>query len=268
MEAPKTVLRTTLRGFPVLREVKLPLEIDVHGATHVGGRENNEDAFHAWKTGGMVADGIGGMAKGEVASGHVRKAFQANEARLVKNPGELVSVIEAAHKAIFSDPTIPFAMRGQGKAGGSTVASVAIDSKEGKAVVAHVGDSRVYRLRNNVLELLTVDHTFAQGLREQGIAEAFASQYDHVLERSLGSSSHEPDVKSVDVKPGDVFAIVSDGWKTLSEQQLKELLLKAASAKEAAEAIVRHADEAGKALGGGHDNITAVVLRVLERRKS
>ena len=271
-EAEKLNPRTTLRRFPPVHKFEKPtLEIEVHGATHIGGRENNEDTFHTWASGGMVADGMGGMFKGEVASGHVKQAFQANETRLVKEPQKLPDIIEAAHQAIMSDTTIPFIgfgrHAGNEKSGGSTVASLTIDAGKKEGHIAHVGDSRVYRLRGGALELLTTDHTAAQTMRDLGVEEKKASLYENVLSKSLGGTDHEPDVKKVDVRHGDVFAIVSDGWRTLSEDQLKERLAKAKSAKEAAEGIVRAADAAGKAKGGEHDNITAVVLRVFAKQQ-
>ncbi|NYZ74963.1 serine/threonine-protein phosphatase [Candidatus Micrarchaeota archaeon] len=258
--------RTTLRRFPPIRKFEKPrLEIEVHGATHIGGRPSQEDTFHTWDNGGMVADGMGGMFKGEVASGHVERAFKANEAWLVKEPQKLLDVIEEAHDAISLDPSIPSSK--YGKEGGSTVASLAIDSQKHEAHVAHVGDSRVYLLRDGKLVQLTRDHSASQTLRDQGVEEKYASRYDNVLERALGMKDHEPDIKKLAVKHGDVFAIVSDGWKTLSEDQLKERLAKATSAKEAAESIVRGADAAGKKKGGEHDNITAVVLRVFAKQQ-
>jgi len=146
---------------------------------------------------------------------------------------------------------------------GATV--VAVRVADGRMSVAHVGDSRVYRLRDNNFEQLTQDHSYVgEQVRRGGMTreEAEASRLKNVLMRALGV---EPDVE-VDVSEevlmdSDTILLCSDGLtRELTDAQIAEVLGEAEDSQEVADELVERAKRAG-----GGDNITAIVLRAAPR---
>ncbi|MEW5955934.1 MAG: SpoIIE family protein phosphatase, partial [Candidatus Micrarchaeota archaeon] len=138
----------------------------------------------------------------------------------------------------------------------------------GKLHIAHVGDSRVYLLRNNELVQLTRDHNVGQDLRDMGEPEEKAARLDHILTRSLGiTEKAEPESQTVQLQHKDRILLASDGLKTLSKERIKAILAEKSRPAEAAKELVEKADQAGLAAGGGHDNITAVVADYLLKLK-
>ncbi|NRD57285.1 PP2C family protein-serine/threonine phosphatase, partial [Corallococcus exiguus] len=138
----------------------------------------------------------------------------------------------------------------------STVVALAVGERS--AAVAHVGDSRLYRLREGQLESLTRDHSLIEELRAAGREPpGNPANLRHLITRALGTENAEPTVQWLETQPGDVFLLCSDGlYEPLGPEVLKEQL-HAPSAQAACDALVTAAYEAG-----GRDNITAVVLRV------
>ena len=140
---------------------------------------------------------------------------------------------------------------------GSTVVVLRLEA--GRAVIGHVGDSRVYRLRAGALEQLTVDHSLWAQLAAAGaeLPEREEFAYKHVVTRALGTPTAEPDLRVEAALAGDVFLLCSDG---LSEVLADEAII-AALAHSAATACRALVDAAYAA--GSKDNISAVVVRVL-----
>ncbi|NNB98003.1 serine/threonine-protein phosphatase, partial [Corallococcus exiguus] len=138
----------------------------------------------------------------------------------------------------------------------STVVALAVGERS--AAVAHVGDSRLYRLREGQLESLTRDHSLIEELRAAGREPpGNPANLRHLITRALGTENAEPTVQWLETQPGDVFLLCSDGlYEPLGPEVMKEQL-HAPSAQAACDALVTAAYEAG-----GRDNITAVVLRV------
>jgi serine/threonine protein phosphatase PrpC len=141
---------------------------------------------------------------------------------------------------------------------GSTVAAMLITREH--AVIAHVGDSRVYRLRDGELAQLTVDHSLLAQLTASGMAPADATNFPwrHVVTRALGTTSGEPDVQRDLARLGDVFLLCSDGLSEVLEPATIATLLDA-PVERACHALVDAAYEAGS-----RDNISAIVVRVCE----
>lgn len=242
------------------------LTIDAAVRTHVGRRSNNEDAFLLDEQLQVyaVADGMGGYHGGEVASGLVVRSlhdFMAHNAADTDvtwpwgiEPGRsfvenLLSVaLRVANGAVLKR------RRGRLAQMGSTAVAVAMDGRD--AVLAHVGDSRIYRLREGVLERLTVDHSLLEQLRAMGAREE-PEGIGHVITKAIGfSEDTAPDLRVERVEPGDVLLLCSDGLSDpLDDEELRQHLMRR-SAHEAADALVSAAYEAG-----GSDNITALVLR-------
>ncbi|MBZ4395136.1 PP2C family serine/threonine-protein phosphatase [Myxococcus sp. AS-1-15] len=219
------------------------LSFDAAGCTERGPRTNQEDAL-GHEVGPVVsvfavADGLGGHPNGDVAS----QAAVDSVVGLAQLPtAEAAPALDAlARNAVSAANRVVL-----GTGGCTTLALLVLSGTQ--AVVAHVGDSRVYRLRGGALEQLTEDH------REER----------HVLNRCLGATSPDcsadSDVQVLESMPGDVWLLVTDGvGDTLEHDALREVLaeLPTFGALWAAAVLVRRALDAGS-----RDNCTALVVRV------
>jgi serine/threonine protein phosphatase PrpC len=230
--------------------------------THVGRRAHNEDRHLADEGRGLfaVADGMGGHEGGAVASRIALESLRTYFAGWrPTRPGrsdarpdvEVGLAVRAANSAVRR------CRRGRLSAMGSTVAALFIQS--GSAVVGHLGDSRVYRLREGQLERLTRDHSLAELVREQGVDDVTAKRVAHLLTRSLGHSPETvlPDLRTEKVARGDVYLLCSDGLTDVLGDELIASMLGRSGPNAAAVTLV----EAAYAAGSG-DNITALVVEI------
>lgn len=245
------------------------MKIESAACTHVGRRANNEDDSCIEPDLGLyaVADGMGGYEGGEVAAQIVVRAltqfFERNAADVdVTWPVALDpsrSFVENVMLASIDLANRQVRARRRGRLGamGSTVAALALSGD--RAVVAHVGDTRVYRLRGGALEALTRDHSLLAELRALGMPVPTDRSVSNVITKAIGmDGSCVPDVRVEDVADGDVYLLCSDGlYEPLSEEDVARLL---ASHERPADAARELCDAAYAA--GGSDNITAVVVRV------
>jgi PPM family protein phosphatase len=243
-----------------------------YGETDTGRvREANEDAFAVVEHLGlfMVADGMGGAAGGEIASRmvieQVERAVQDREATLPADtlvsgpesgPGQLVTGIRRANREIHQRSCEDPEMRGMG----TTFAGLLLLSRG--AVIAHVGDSRVYRLRDGQLVQMTRDHSLANHLVERGVlkTEAVSSfRLRNVITRAVGvRESVEVDARLVDVRRGDAFLLCSDGLHgELGDDEIAAILREPGHPAAAVGLLIDRANEKG-----GADNITAVLVRL------
>lgn len=246
------------------------MKIRSAGSTHVGRvRSSNEDHFGAFDdlTLYVVADGMGGHAAGEVASlmavQAVHDAFLEAVSDSTLPSGReydpsrrLVWAIEQANQRIYTAGAENQALAGMG----TTVAAVWVDSDA--AYVAHVGDSRVYRLRGTTLEQVTADHSLINDYLSRGIMtpdEAAAHPMKHVLIRALGTApSVSVDIRRIALQPNDLFLLCSDGLSNVVPvEELAALLSKPdrTNLSTQSEALIDAANR-----HGGLDNITAVLV--------
>lgn len=223
-------------------------------------RKHNEDAFLVWPEQEIyaIADGMGGYAAGEVAAQlavtALREAFSSGdlgplEEGLPKRGAELVAAVHIANERIRAE-----AKRDERKAGmGTTIVAARFSPGRRRVYIAHVGDSRCYRMRDGVLQQLTIDHTLAA----MGIEGPTAGK----LSRAVGVFDHvEVDLTVDEPRPGDRYLLCSDGlYKMLGDEVVREMLQDAESIEEAVEALVDAANERG-----GRDNVTVVLVRVDE----
>jgi serine/threonine protein phosphatase PrpC len=239
-----------------------PVAIQGAGASHVGKkRKHNEDAIALDHERSLyvLADGMGGYAAGEVASqmcvDTIARAFQTNDfggepiEGLPPRGDELVRAIQTANYEILTESRTNEARAGMG----TTVVAVRLIPGSQRAYVAHVGDSRLYRLRKDELVQMTADHT----LGAQGVTGAAAQK----LSRAVGVFDEVEVDLNIDVpEPGDVYLICSDGlFKMVHELRIVEILSDLVEPQVAADALI---DEANGR--GGKDNISVIVLRVSE----
>ena len=236
-------------------------------------RSHNEDCFEIDPVHQLfvVADGMGGHSHGEIAS---RIAVQAIR-ECIATPGDgsaeapgagpegvgrqgdrIRTAIRTAHDRVLK------AIRQDGSLHGMGTTVVGMVLEGDIMAVAHVGDSRAYRLRDGKFELLTQDHTW---VNEQVVAgflteeQARVHPLKNVVTRALGGDSEvEVDVREWPVQVGDLFLLCSDGLTTmLSDPEILERLRPGARMEEICSRLVRDANARG-----GFDNISVVLLRI------
>ncbi|MDW8246026.1 MAG: cyclic nucleotide-binding domain-containing protein [Sandaracinaceae bacterium] len=252
------------------------MRIHSAGKTDVGRvRTVNEDAFLVEPALGLfvVCDGMGGHAAGDLASqtaiSVIREHLAASEAKLqaiAKNPNAVQAVAEPLLREaieLASSKVFELGRSGRGKPGMGTTCS-ALLIVGGKAVIAHVGDSRIYLFRNGEIHQLTEDHTYTQEALRHGLmtpSEAKRSAHRNVLTRAVGPSERVVvDTLVFDVIDRDLFLLCSDGLYGSFEdpQEMLELFhtfQSNSSVDGFAQKLVSLACERG-----GHDNITALVV--------
>src|SRR5215210_5017968 len=220
-------------------------------------RRVNEDSFFARAPLFAVADGVGGAQAGEVAS-HL--AVQVIEQGLPERGGSveerLRELVEAANARINELSRIDDQRAGM--ASTLTVAYVG----EHELSVAHVGDSRLYRLRDGAFERLTEDHSLVEELVRQGKLtpqEADEHPQRSIITRALGlEAGVETDSHTWPARDGDVYLLCSDGLTSMvPEERVGGILGHAGDLPDAGRALVDAANAAG-----GRDNITVVLFRL------
>jgi len=221
-------------------------------------RRANEDSHLARAPLFVVADGMGGAQAGEVASRIAIEAFQAGLQDVTAPESALAELTQRANARIHELSHSHAEQAGMG----TTLTAVYVGERE--ISIAHVGDSRAYRLRDGALERLTDDHSLVDELLRQGRLtpeEALEHPQRSVITRALGpEGTVEVDTRSYSARDGDVYLLCSDGLTTmLAEDRLAQVLLAHAALREAGEALIAAANEAG-----GRDNITVVLLRLEE----
>jgi PPM family protein phosphatase len=241
--------------------------IDSGAATHIGRRSNNEDSFCERPELGFfaVADGLGGHEGGEVASELVLRTatdFLAScrgtsgaEAGADTPEQLLLQSVKRAHQEVRG------LQRGKLSMMASTLTSVLL--REAEAVVCNIGDSRTFLVREGVVTRLTRDHTVIAEMEAAGLdtKTPFALRHRNSLTGAVGmEDSVEPECNRVPVRAGDVLLLCSDGlYELVPPEMMIELLAEGGDAREMAERLVARAYDRG-----GTDNITGIVLRVLE----
>lgn len=256
----------------------MPLKVIAAGRTDVGlHREHNEDnlsllARHALY---LVADGMGGHRAGDVASKMAVEsiaAFFESTARedatwpfhydpqLSIDENRLITGIKVANRTIYEESARNADHRGMG----TTVVGALFSTVSGKAFIAHVGDSRCYRVRGQSVAQLTHDHSLVNEYIKAMPELTAAQRMDlprNVITRALGMS----DIVMVDLlvdepRPGDLYILCSDGLSGMVSDSEILLTVKAhIDPGEACEALIKLANE-----HGGEDNITALVVRVVD----
>ncbi len=232
--------------------------IQVYQATDVGRvRQGNEDSVVVFEPSVyVVADGMGGEAAGEVAShllvDTVRQTL-AGSRDIVED--SLRQAVLAANDVILTCVAETPAYQGMG----TTATLLHIDEDERQACWAHVGDSRLYLLRDGAaLQRVTRDHSYVEDLVAQGSItedEAKVHPRRNLLTRAVGVDRDlSVDTGRLALKGGDVLLLATDGlMKHVSDEEIAELLL--AENANPAQTLIQRALDAG-----GSDNITAVVV--------
>jgi serine/threonine protein phosphatase PrpC len=231
--------------------------------SHVGKiRANNQDSGYAGTQLFVVADGMGGHAGGDVASAiALKRIIEADRVFASADDAQfaLQSSLTAANtmlaETVFEHPELT---------GMGTTVSAILRSGD-KIAIAHIGDSRIYLLRDGQLKQITADHTFVQRLVDSGRItpeEAAVHPRRSVLMRVLGDVDAAPEIDTTvyDLKPGDRWLLCSDGLSSYVSDDRIEAVLKAnPGARDAGDRLVKESLDQG-----APDNVTVVVVDVDE----
>ncbi|HEX2676840.1 MAG TPA: Stp1/IreP family PP2C-type Ser/Thr phosphatase [Polyangiales bacterium] len=253
------------------------MRISAAGLTDVGlQRDHNEDTYRCLDEYRLyiVADGMGGHNSGEIASAmaveSVKSFFEATEKEDATWPfpidpnlslleNRLSAAIKMANKSIFDRSVNDPSMQGMG----TTIVGLLVSLEKKVAHVAHVGDSRVYRIREGKAELLTRDHSLVNDylmMMPDMPKEAMDILPRNVITRALGmQDSVVVDLATEDVREGDRFLLCSDGLSgQVTDERIGELVTAAGADLDACNKhLVQAANDAG-----GDDNVTVVVVGI------
>jgi serine/threonine protein phosphatase PrpC len=251
-----------------------PLKVEVAGETNVGmKRTHNEDNFSILEGSGLyiVADGMGGHASGEVASKMAVDAMKEFFAATSNDPertwpykmdrskgyeeNRLITGIKLANLRIYESAQRESRQRGMG----TTI--VTIFAVEDGVYIAHVGDSRVYRVRDGKLEQLTEDHSLLNDYikMKRLTAEEIANfPHKNVIVRALGmKDTVKVDTRFEQPKADDTYLLCSDGLSgPVSDEDILDITTGSPDLKSAAARLIERANA-----NGGPDNITVVLAR-------
>ncbi|MEO8039160.1 MAG: Stp1/IreP family PP2C-type Ser/Thr phosphatase [Betaproteobacteria bacterium] len=255
--------------------MNLAKALEIASATHTGMvRSHNEDAISSDGEVGLavLADGMGGYNAGEVASGiavalitsEMRQAIaKTNLHALGQADGDLQAIrllkaiIAKANTSIYQSAS------SQPQYAGMGTTLVVTLFRDNRLSVAHIGDSRLYRQRDDKLEQITRDHSLLQEQIDSGMITREAarrSQNKNLVTRALGIEPEvEVEIHTHDVQPGDLYVLCSDGLNDMVEDEDIELTLNAMGSNLplAANQLVQMAND-----NGGRDNVSVVLVRV------
>jgi len=224
-------------------------------------RSSNQDSGYSGVNLFVVADGMGGHAGGDIASAiatqHVAKVddvYEDGELAI----GALLNAMREANEKLTETVSKFNYLAGMG----TTMDAVLVT--ENLANIAHIGDSRVYLLRNNMMTQITKDHTFVQKLVDSGKIteeEALYHPRRNVLMRVLGDASEEPefDIHQLELQIGDRLLLCSDGLCSYVPGAIIEENLRVSNLDEAIDLLIDEAKEYG-----APDNVTVLLLEVRE----
>lgn len=238
----------------------------VYKATNVGlVREKNEDYCYASENDlklFIVADGMGGYKGGEIASSlateTVRKFIENNIEGTKNDKNEILimirNAIEYANMVVYEKSKEDKELENMG----TTMEICLIIGEE--LYVGHIGDSRIYRIRDNIIQKLTEDHSYVQELVNEGTItqkEAEHHPKKNMLMKALGCAPFvEPDIFERSLKAGDIIEMNTDGLTNMVPlQEIQEIIIKEEDT--IAEELISKANQAG-----GIDNITTIIIKI------
>ncbi|HEX3094801.1 MAG TPA: Stp1/IreP family PP2C-type Ser/Thr phosphatase [Candidatus Angelobacter sp.] len=247
----------------------MALAVEVAGKTDVGCvRANNEDNFGYDSRYGIfvVCDGMGGQAAGEVASKmgvdilleYFRNQSAAN-GNGVSGARSLLNAIQLANRTIFKA-----GQEQSGRSGmGSTIVAALV--RGNSLAIGHVGDSRIYLVRQGAIQQLTQDHSLVMEQVRRGyitLEQAQKSEMQNIILRALGSEEAvEADVEDLVAVPGDILLMTSDGLtRYVQDEEILKIIEGPGGLEQACANLVKIAKDRG-----GEDNITCLLVRVVNR---
>lgn len=238
-------------------------------------RGHNEDAVFANPNIGLaiLADGMGGYNAGEVASGmattllasELESAFATTPPHAIdRASGKSYAHVYLRDKIAVTNRAIHHASESQAQCAGMGTTLVAALFCNDQVTVAHVGDSRLYRLRSGELTVVTRDHSLLQEQIDSGLIsaeDARFSQNRNLVTRALGVDPEvDAEIHDYDVLPGDIYLLCSDGLNDMVEDEEIQLTLQTLSVnlELAATQLIQMAND-----NGGRDNVSVILIKVL-----
>lgn len=255
--------------------MKVEDAIEIVSLTHPGRvRTHNEDSVASERSCGLVvlADGMGGYNAGEVASGIAVSVLAAEiKLQLQTQQPEAIDPLSGDENAVLllrnfvqkANWSIFQAAQSQAQYAGMGTTVVAALFYDNRVAIAHVGDSRLYRLRADVFEPVTRDHSLLQEQIDSGLIskeDARHSRNKNLVTRAVGVEAHvETEIQVQDVQVGDIYLLCSDGLNDMipDEEIGDTLQMLQANLPLAAEHLVQLANDSG-----GRDNISVILVRV------
>ena len=260
--------------------MKLRTNLHIASATDKGTVRNfNEDSIAVNEEIGLLvlADGMGGYKAGNVAStmatSHLVEELKtklgngAGNGRNADSYTDPVLAVKAAleqtNQIIYRSAKLEEKYQGMG----TTIVLMLFYGS--RAIVAHVGDSRLYRWRNEYFELLTYDHSLLQEQVALGMIAFADARYSHnrnLVTRALGTEANiDIDIREIDVLPGDLYLLCSDGLNDMVDDYNIELAMNELQANLPlmANQLVQMAND-----NGGHDNISVILAKVPAEKAS
>lgn len=258
-----------------MAQIDLSRAIEMVVCSHAGQvRRNNEDAVLANARLGLavLADGMGGHNAGEVASNMAITALGSELEHAFKPP--------VAHQPAYSEEharevlldviartnaAIHLAAQGNARLAGMGTTLVVARFYDNRLVVAHVGDSRLYRFRGAILAQLTRDHSVLQEQIDSGMIspeQARFAPHKNLVTRALGAdASVNTEIGEHETLPGDIYLLCSDGLSDMADDREIAALLTAESPdlSRCAQQLIQMANE-----HGGRDNVSVILVRVRE----
>ncbi len=238
----------------------------VYAKTDIGkAREKNQDFYYvSEETNGMrlciLADGMGGYKGGEIASSlatasarkYIELKFESIEPTTENIQNLIKEAMDYANKIVYEKSRENEELDQMG-----TTLEICIMHGH-KVYIGHIGDSRIYRIRRNIIRRITTDHSYVETLVKDGTItreEAFYHPKKNMLMKALGCTEKiEPDITAKGFLPGDIMLMCSDGLTNmLQEEEIYEIIND--NIEEACKKLVERANELG-----GYDNISVVIV--------
>lgn len=255
--------------------MKITEALQIYSQTHPGMvRSHNEDSVASEPSCGLVvlADGMGGYNAGEVASGIAvsvvasevsQRLRNTSPAELDEGSGEELGVVLLRENIRKANASIFNAAQSQPQYAGMGTTIVSGLFYDDRVAAGHIGDSRMYRLRGDVLESITRDHSLLQEQIDGGMIsaeDARLSKNRNLVTRAVGIDAEvEPEIHVHDVMVGDVYLLCSDGLNDMVEDEDIQATLFALQGNLplAASQLIQMAND-----NGGRDNISVILVRV------
>jgi protein phosphatase len=238
-------------------------------------RSHNEDSIASDPAHGLVvlADGMGGYNAGEVASGMATTVITSEMQQILakvepysidQESKSIVAPRIVREQVLKANTSIYQAAQSQPQYAGMGTTLVVCLFFDNKVLVAHLGDSRLYRMRNGEFTQVTRDHSLLQEQIDSGIItaeQAKHAQHKNLVTKALGiDPTVEPEIREYDARPGDVYLLCSDGLCDMVDDEDIHMALQAlgGNLKLAAQQLVQMAND-----NGGKDNVSVILVRIL-----
>jgi protein phosphatase len=246
----------------------LGLKVVTCGISDIGlVRQNNEDVWSELPEQRcyILADGMGGHQAGEIAARETVKALARHLQRVFKNKKHtLAEAILSIKRAILRTNSHVYKLgRSFAELKGMGTTLCVLHLHNGGVIYAHVGDSRIYRLRGGVLQQLTKDHSLLRELKERGHItddQIGDFHYKNIITRAIGTEPEvEPSINQDEAYPDDIYLLCSDGLSDLlSFSEIEQTLKETRAISEAALNLVSLSK-----MRGGHDNVTVLIVAMV-----